>query len=67
MDRDEMAAYLKEIVEDHKIAMKEGRPIKDFITVYLKKLEEERNKTDSTFSGDSSLKLCLNTVPPFND
>jgi len=39
------------IIDEHKETAKEGKQDDDFISVYLKKIEEEKNVEDSSFTG----------------
>jgi len=50
-DFDYLTSEYQRIIDEHKKAAKEGKQDDDFISVYLKKIEEEKNVEDSSFTG----------------
>ncbi|KAK2139698.1 hypothetical protein LSH36_1652g00062 [Paralvinella palmiformis] len=59
-DFDYMCSEYQRIIDEHKKAAKEGKQDDDFISVYLKKIEEEKNVEDSSFTEKQLVAICNN-------
>jgi len=57
-DFDYLSSEYQRIIDEHREAAKEGKQDDDFISVYLKKIEEEKNVEGSSFTGT----LAINRV-----
>ncbi|KAK2156661.1 hypothetical protein LSH36_208g04096 [Paralvinella palmiformis] len=57
-DYDYLISEYQRIIDEHKKAAKEGKQDDDFISVYLKKIEEEKNVEDSSFTEKQLVCLC---------
>ncbi|KAK2156658.1 hypothetical protein LSH36_208g04093 [Paralvinella palmiformis] len=57
-DIDYLNSEYQRIIDEHKEAAKEGKEREDFISVYLRKIEEEKNVKDSTFTERQLIGIC---------
>ena len=50
-DTEYLISEYKRMIEEHKEEARKGKQTEDFISVYLKKIESEKDIKDSSFTG----------------